>query len=74
MTQHQVFPFLFKAYRKNTPKSSTPSRVSLGQDEKQIHIYQSLNKKTINHWKYLMQTSEECLLKANSMELLRNTG
>lgn len=69
VTQHQAF----KAYRKNIPKTSTPSRVPLGQDEKQIHIYQFLNKKTINHWKYLMQTSKECLLKANSMEH-RNTG
>lgn len=67
-TQHQVFQSLFKAYRKNSPKSSTLSRVPLGQDEKQIHIYQSLNKKTINHWKYLMQNSDECLLKANSTE------
>jgi len=66
VTQHQVFQSLFKACRKNNPKSSTPSTVRLGQDEKQIHIYQSLNKKTINHWKYLMQSSEECLLKANS--------
>lgn len=68
VTQHQVFQSLFKAYRKNNPKSSTPSRVPLGQDEKQIRIYQSLNKTTINHWKYLMQNSEECLLKANSTE------
>lgn len=55
VAQHQVFQSLFKAFRKNTPKSSLHQGVPLGQDEKQIHIYQSLNKKTINHRKYLMQ-------------------
>lgn len=61
-------PVSSKLIEKNNPKSSTPSRIPLGQDEKQIHIYQSLNKKTINHWKHLMQNSKDCSLKVNSTE------